>query len=269
MSAALNIKRDCQHKRVHHQHGTLAAYKTDRCRCPDCRSTNTRAVKAQRAGIRSKDLNGLRRNVPAEQARNIVRALRNAGYGHRQIAKAGQFGTTRRVQNIMVEPPDPKAYTTVSPETLHKCERAHFVLTHSNQPRSGWHSVDGTGTRRRFQALATLGYSRDRIADMTGTSPSTVAAIQAGERTRVANATADAAVKALRHALTVAPPQGLGPEITRRKAQENRYVPAAAWEEDAAMDDPDATPLPRGEWFRYHDRDVRLQRARTRQEKAA
>jgi hypothetical protein len=30
------MKRDCQHPRANHQHGTAIAYTHDACRCPDC-----------------------------------------------------------------------------------------------------------------------------------------------------------------------------------------------------------------------------------------
>ena len=44
-------RRDCYHQRVHHRHGTRAAYVADRCRCSPCKEANRTAARARRRAV--------------------------------------------------------------------------------------------------------------------------------------------------------------------------------------------------------------------------
>ena len=45
----MGIKRDCEHQRVRHRHGTGRAYNSDGCRCDECRGHNAAARRRERA----------------------------------------------------------------------------------------------------------------------------------------------------------------------------------------------------------------------------
>ena len=105
--------------------------------------------------------------------------------------------------------------------------------------------VDGTGTRRRLQALSALGWSRNELAHMLGVSgPSINARLR---KTGPIHRDTATKVRALYDQLwDVTPPpmtgkaKGVRGRIPRDAAQRGWVVPLA-WD-DATIDDPTATP---------------------------
>lgn len=102
--------------------------------------------------------------------------------------------------------------------------------------------VPAVGTRRRLQALAALGYSSADVVRSCGVSKRAVDGAKGGHRDQV-RADIDASV---RRAYAALAPLGISrsrfAEQTRSVARRNGWVPPLAWESDAAMDDPEASP---------------------------
>jgi transcriptional regulator with XRE-family HTH domain len=118
-------------------------------------------------------------------------------------------------------------------------------------------AVDGTGTRRRIQALITIGWSQSRLAARLGMTPGNF-----GKMFNSANVQAETArrVKDMYDELWNQPQIGTD---QRSKISANRamnyakargWVPPLAWD-DETIDDPDATPSERGETNFIHAED--------------
>lgn len=95
--------------------------------------------------------------------------------------------------------------------------------------------VDGTGTRRRLQALMALGWTSSALGVELGTAQNAVVAM--AKRQWVTSASA-AAVRVLYDKLSMT----LGPSgLSRQRAAAKGWVPALAWDDDT-IDDPTAEP---------------------------
>jgi hypothetical protein len=131
--------------------------------------------------------------------------------------------------------------TKIRPETA----RAILAITPASAPE-GWLRIGATGTQRRIQALAALGYSFGRIAQATGTHRDQVQRLAHGDRTHVTASTA-ARINAAYRALSMTPPPGrarydrASRTRTIQHAQRNGWAPPLAWN-DATIDDPAARP---------------------------
>lgn len=114
----------------------------------------------------------------------------------------------------------------------------------------GW--LNGTGTRRRLQALAATGWSANAIATRTGLSARWLLELRRGKNTRVERRT-DQRIRAVYDQLWDQP----GPcPIARRLAARAGWPPPMAWD-DHSIDDPAAAPdLGRRPRSRVDDADV-------------
>lgn len=99
--------------------------------------------------------------------------------------------------------------------------------------------VDGTGTRRRLQALNALGWTLRHMAAQLGWSFQATQAVITGVHPMVRSSTRTA-VAALYDELGAT----LGPSpITRTRALRRGYLPPQAWDDDS-IDNPAARPAP-------------------------
>ena len=112
--------------------------------------------------------------------------------------------------------------------------------------------TDATGSRRRLQALAYLGWSQWALAARLGMSPMFVRCIQAGGQGVITTAHA-AAIAAVYDELWDQYPDSRQAEWVRSRARQAGWVPPLAWDDDApgdatytghGIDDPDAVPAP-------------------------
>lgn len=107
-------------------------------------------------------------------------------------------------------------------------------------------TVDPTGTMRRVQALAAIGWSLTEVARRLGTEPCVVQAICRGDRTRVYRRTAER-VRAVYDQLSMTPRIGtdersrISVTMTLSLAKANCWAPPLAWDDDT-IEDPAATP---------------------------
>lgn len=161
----------------------------------------------------------------AGPAREHVAALRSLGWTWEQIATEAGLSTcvahqigSGRTKRLRVE-----------------SERA--LLSLPLEPRASQRSVDSTGTRRRVQALAWMGWPAREVAFRAGTTQRTLQTLILPRR-RISFALARR-VAAVYEDLCMTP----GPSrITAGKARSAGFAPPLAWP-DERIDDPKARPI--------------------------
>lgn len=160
---------------------------------------------------------------PADRVRQHVAALRDLGWTYDGIAKAAG------VSSYSVH----KAYLGQSRHVLADTEAA--ILRVPLTPRESHRGVDATGSRRRVQALAWMGWPNRAIAERIGCTPRTLPTELSRGRVSVRLAQRITAVYDELSGLS-------GPsKIAAAKARQYGWAPPAAWDEDA-IDDPTAKP---------------------------
>lgn len=230
-------RRDCQHRRAHHEHGTSTAYILDGCRCAQCGAAHARDIKRYRLSVAE----GRQRLIDASVPRDHVRALMAAGMSIQDIAdRLGQtrgsvcrylYGSQRRVLPAAIR-------------------GLMAIPVPAAAPAGGSGYVPATGTRRRIHALEALGWSTRVIADRTGVSRDNLVRISTGRSQLVRAATA-AAVASAYASMEVRPPTvEESPQASRVRAvaASRGWVPPLAWDDDVDLDDPAARPMPRSAW---------------------
>lgn len=132
-------KRECFCPRAKHRHGTLAAYRSDRCRCLLCRSAHARAADAYRSG-----------GDWREQYVNSVGSVRRL----RALAAAGV--TNRQIAERIGRSPDMVTYLR---RGLHQNISWHLAESISTAYDALWDKAAGDSDSRRASTLAKrLGY---------------------------------------------------------------------------------------------------------------
>jgi len=244
MTAVDRTPQPCLHKQARHQHGTRLAYALDRCRCLPCSAANSEYEN------RRHRLQGYGRPtttwVDAAPVRAHVHEVLAAGVGWKRVARvAGVHASAvsrllygRRREDGRIEPPTKRMKPDVARALL-----AVPVPTVTQLP--GGVIVDGTGTRRRLQALAVVGWSVDRIAAAADLDRQSLdGALHGGQ---VLARTAQAITKAYDERWDQPPTaadrfeQGA---ITRtmNRAKRAGWLPPAAWDDDT-IDNPAAEPI--------------------------
>lgn len=178
--------------------------------------------------------------VDAEPARTHVRNLMAYGIGWERIATlAGVPGGTVEKLLYGCRPRGQAPSKRIRPETAQRLLAVQPELRHLGDVAL----TDGTGTRRRLQALVARGFTLSFLARRLGQDPSNFA--KTVRQQRVYAATARATI-ALYDELSLADPAGHGvsparAERARRYAAEHCWAPVGAWDEDT-IDDPEAFP---------------------------
>lgn len=231
--------RDCTHLDEHgqprHHHGERNAYVLDRCRCRPCRDAAA-TYERRRAKDRAY---GRDAYVDAIPARDHVHHLQAQGMGWKRIADAANLERSV-VWKLLYG--DPTRGLAPSKRVMPKTRDALLAVTLDLAPGL---TIDGTGTRRRLQALVTLGWSISELGRRLDTLPSNLATTIHGHK-EVTVATA-AKVTALYNQLwDVTPPpsgrHGSVPGRARAYAARKGWAPPLAWD-DETIDDPQATPF--------------------------
>lgn len=147
------VVRDCLHVRVRHEHGTRGAYVQDRCGCAPCTAANTEAERRRSRAIAYGTWSGL---VGAAAAREHVQSLREQGLSLKRIAQLSGVGQGTLSALVYGEPSRARPpLSQVRPDT----ERRLLTVRFQASAVAPGRRVDATGTRRRLQALAILGWS--------------------------------------------------------------------------------------------------------------
>lgn len=227
----------CVCPRARHVHGTYPSYAACGCGCDPCSAAATR----QRAEARDR----LRAEGPAflpiGPVREHVEMLRAQGIGTHRLA--GIAGVSARLIQAIVTgtrgPRDGEQHTVnrKAAEALLAVRPSAALIAPSRQ-------IDATGTRRRLQALAVLGWTRAELARRTGLTATSVGRLMRADSCAISSARK---VHTVYEALwDQVPPQGTSTQrqaVSRALADAARrgWVPPMAWDDDS-IDDPAAQP---------------------------
>lgn len=234
--AASGPIRDCPHDRKH-QHGERNAYVIDRCRCRPCRDAASQYERWRaRQSAYGRDL-----LVNATPVREHILALGAQGMGWKRVAAAAGLEPSVLWKIVYG---DQKRFgrpsSRVTPATRDKVMAVTLDLADGA-------TIDGTGTRRRLQALSVIGWSQPRLARLLGVAPANFNSMIHGRRSPgVTVATARAAAALYDQLWNVTPDaanrfEAAGITHTRRAAENNGWAPPLAWDDDT-IDDPTAEP---------------------------
>ena len=231
-------KRNCRHPRAKHQHGTRAAYVRDQCRCRGCTIANTAASNQMH---RERAFGRWAPYVGAAQARQHIQVLRDVGIGVDQIAKLAGLSSSHVRGLIYPSSRGKPPFQKVRRETA---ERILAVPAEDTSRAANSH-VDATGTRRRLQALVTVGWAQAWLARELHRSPANLRRSMTSES--VTARTAQLVTDMYERLWDAAPPDQLpaqrrASDAARTFAADHGWLPPLAWD-DIDHDD-DADPLP-------------------------
>ncbi|SDD43005.1 hypothetical protein [Auraticoccus monumenti] len=235
-------QRECTHPQAHHEHGTRLAYVLDKCRCRPCRdavrvyeSARSRRIAYGRPGSL----------VDADPVRAHLKDLSAQGMGWKRAAAAAGVanGTVYAILygKLLSQPDHPEHRP---PRKRVRRDIAEKLLAVQVTLAAGA-LVDGTGTRRRLQALVAIGWSMSELGRRLGWQPANAWKLVTGEG-QVTHHTA-AGVRALYDELWNQPVTGSDratkTSATRASqlAGRNGWLPPLAWDDDL-IDDPASTP---------------------------
>lgn len=230
----------CLHKQANHVHGTHACYVLDACRCGPCAKAEG---DYERARVKAHAYGRWNGYVPAGRARAHVLHLMAQGMGLKRIVKVS--GVSQGAMWKLVYGKRKADGTQTPSKHIRPATEARILAVQQPDLAPGAR-VDATGTRRRLQALATLGWSIEALAAHTGRERQALDAIVKGERTGTTRQTADAVKDAYDALWNVPRTPGNRHEAAavsrvRNAAQRAGYAPPLAWDDDT-IDNPDATP---------------------------
>jgi hypothetical protein len=231
-------KRDCQHPLAQHRHGTFLGYIADRCRCTPCTDANSAYADNRRRNIAyGRWGKGF---TDAEPVREHVTRLRSHGMGLNSIAVAAGVSKGSLARLIYGEkggPPSRQITVRVATAVLAVRPTVESMLAGTKIP--------ATGTRRRLQALASLGYTNNRLSrELDCTAQHVHYLLHAQGRVTAANARR---VTELYDRLWRVIPKPAtkweagGVRRAKDTARAHGWVPPLLWDDDQ-IDDPTATP---------------------------
>lgn len=157
--------------------------------------------------------------------RTHLAALKAAGLTGRDIARHSGYGDD--FVSKLLRLPNQHVVTRAVADV--------FLSIHAHQITPATTFIDATGTRRRLEGLAALGWTLQAIADLYGSSTDLIWQMQ--RRPKVSHETAAKVDAIYRRLSTTAGPS----QRTRNTAARNGWVTPAAWD-DHEIDDPAASP---------------------------
>lgn len=217
-----------------------AKYVVEQCHCDRCRRSMR---EYERWRVRQRAY-GRAAYVDAEPARRHVRTMMAAGMGLGQVARVSEvpYGTLSALLYG-----DATRGLSPSRRIRPGTARALLAVEVSLDTMARGATMDGTGTRRRLQALVTIGWPQTALAGQLGMDQSNITRLIRSERS-VAVSTA-LRVRALYDRLWDTPPpqdscsEKIAASRSRRMARQRGWVPPMAWD-DEQLDDPAAAPDP-------------------------
>ena len=219
---------DCTCPKASHEHGTIGAYKVDKCGCPQCR-----AAKQAYDNDYNHRRRGITPTIPSDQAKKHLDWLLASGTPHKVIAE--QTGVSRATITKILNGRAPRIYRDVNSLIL-------AATPAPAPPREGW--VDATGARRRLQGLSVAGWSGAAVAAAAGLSQQHLRDVRTGRTKHVLTTTAEKITTATRVLLTREPPAGHATACVRATAQRQGWVSLYAYDDiDDPRETPNVTPL--------------------------
>ncbi|MDT0262301.1 hypothetical protein [Jatrophihabitans lederbergiae] len=232
---ANGIKRDCDHQRAHHVHGTRTAYVRDRCRCQRCTAANTAA---SRCANRDRAYGHWQPYIDASPATAHIHVLRASGFGLRRIADLAHVSTSTLRALLGTGPDGATARAKIRPDTAARI----LAIEPERAAPAAYSKVDPTGTRRRLQALVAIGWTLAQLAVQLHRTTThltrTLAAAHVTARTAKQ-------VRDLYNRLwNVRPPQHTSAEraaveAARTAAAQRGWLPPLVWDDIDSDPDPD------------------------------
>lgn len=210
-------------------HGTYSRAFLHKCDCRPCRGYRLRA-KYDRS-------NGVRRRTGSTQVRAHTERLIARGWTQAQIAAASNLHQST-VSIILSARFDGCSRTTAAAILGIRLDQAPPI------PRG---LVDATGTRRRLQALAVLGYSLPAISRQSGVTDCALRAAIEGLRPHTRITTATRVARLYRQLATRPAPPSRHSEKARNRAMARGWHGPMAWadiDDPACLPDPDEPPAP-------------------------
>lgn len=217
----------CQHD-GRHPHGNRVRYVIDKCRCRRCRD----AASQYQRQLNRRHAYGQDVYVDAQPARVHVQSLQVWGMGWKRIAHTAGVHTSV-VWKLLYGAPT----RNMGPSKRIRKTTADALLAVRLDLADGA-LVDATGARRRLQALATLGWSIQALADHAHVDRQRLD--KALRNDWIRKTTRDV-VAALYDDLWNTPATGGRSTATRLRAERHGWVPPLAWDDDQ-IDNPAATP---------------------------
>lgn len=202
------------------------------CHCTDCRNANNAAARATKLRAAQRRWNGTPTWADAEPVRQHIRTLMAQGPGWEHIADTS--GVSRSTVRALLYPTGGRTPTQrMRPDNAQRLLdlRLHQLLKPGTQ-------IDATGTRRRVQALAAIGWTISEQGRRIGQAPTNMWQLTRAERVTVRIAER---VTALYDELSMTPPDGWLADLTRTRAAKKGWAPPLAWDDDT-IDDPTAVP---------------------------
>lgn len=229
----------CDCKIANHQHGTRLMYIIHKCRGEACtKQANLYAKRTRLDRLQGKEAD----RVDAQPVRDHVEYLRTNGVSHRALATAS--GVSRTAITAMVYGRGERGHKPY-PRVLTSTANKILAIKPTMDNMSAGRPIDATGTRRRLQALVTIGYSVTSLGERIG--------IQAGNmnvtmnRAQVTVATARK-VRDLYQQLWNVPNSATtwhalsAANRSRNYAKIHGWLPPMAWDDDQ-IDDPEYSPV--------------------------
>jgi hypothetical protein len=232
--ARTRVERECTHAGGHHAHGTRAAYVRDRCRCADCTAANTAA---SRTANRQRTYGRWQPFTDARPVRNHIAALRAAGIGVEQIASLADMSLSRIRELADPGPSDP----TVAGRVRSRTAARILAIDIADANRAPHSRIDATGTRRRLQALITIGWAPQLLAAQLGRRPNSLTRSITSPSVTARTAQDVAALYERRS--NAPPPRSTGQQRATADAARTLAV-AQGWQPPLAWDDIDTDPTP-------------------------
>ena len=240
MTAIDRAPKPCLHPQTQHRHGTKACYGLDRCRCLPC----CNAISVYEQDRKKRNAYGRSNLIDAGPARAHVAALMAAGVGAKTIsARSGvAHGALWRLMYGKTRPDG----TQIPSRRITRATADRLLALHPDDGTllADGARVDGTGTRRRLQALACLGWSIGRLAADTGLDRQALDQAMRGGQVVARNARAVAAAyEQLWNQRAPATDHRERISVARsiNRATAAGWLPPIAWDDDT-IDDPAATP---------------------------
>jgi len=221
-----------------HPHGHRNRYVIDKCRCRACRDA---AAEYERMRTRQTAYGRWQPYVDAQPVRDHINALRAQGMGWKRVAEVAVVEPSVLWKILY------GARTRgMGPSKRVREATAQRLLAVRLDLRAGAY-IDGTGTRRRLQALVALGWSQSRLATLMGMEARNLGTVIHDRRGGRVTAATAAKARALYDDMWDRLPQSggrwekLAIANAKSAAVRHGWVPPLAWDDDT-IDDPDASP---------------------------
>jgi transcriptional regulator with XRE-family HTH domain len=220
-------------------HGN-AKYRLEGCRCNTCCKASSAYTNNRRRAIA---YGRWQPYVDAEPVREHVRSLSEYGIGWIRLARLA--GVPRGTMSKLLYG-DSRRGLAPSKRLLPKNAQAILAVEPSIDLLGDAAYIDGTGTRRRLQALTAAGWPQRQLALRLGIEPTNFPKLIHGQDGRLVKAGTHRAVANLYDELWRLNPleHGVLPrwaDTARRQAKARRWAPVGAWDDDR-IDDPNAFP---------------------------